>query len=536
MALDNKSLEIIVDELEKEIVGSFLTKPLYLGNKFFAFSYTSSDNDKRSKHGNLVFSLDSTLPLITYTNKRINSLNNDSSFFSSLKKISYSRVISISKTRGERIVTISLKPSEFDLSEVNSSYDFVLELFANHPNCYIVAYPSGKIISLYKEYTNIEKGIFVVKNSIFSPQREKEIPSSFSSFEEAMPYLTNNLYRQISLQSNNDINRFNSIYRKINDSKQLYLYGKEILPYSFNIDDIKKIKSSDIYDFIIEGSLNKDNQKNEQDLFLILNKLIKTSEKKISNFISDLKKANSNLIYKEYGQLIYMYQGEIKKGSKELKTDKYIIPLDKNLDAPNNANKYFRKYQKAKTAIEVLNGLIEKSKEENAYFKRKIIELEDGSNRDIEELKSELLSLGYIKRERNKKHIQKVSKGKKFIPHFILGNDYKLGYGMNGLQNEELTFNMAKDNDLFFHVKDYPGAHVILFGRQDDETLLLGCELSLYLSHLTSGEVMVTKKKNVKKISSKIGLVKIKSYNSYTIKNIRNASLSLFENSKINKI
>ena len=105
---------------------------------------------------------------------------------------------------------------------------------------------------------------------------------------------------------------------------------------------------------------------------------------------------------------------------------------------------------------------------------------------------------------------------------------------MNGLQNEELTFNQAKENDLFFHLKDYPGSHIILFGRQDNETILLGCELALFLSHLDSGEVMVTKKKNVKKNSLRIGLVKIKSYNSYMIKSIRKSSLSMFKNNKSN--
>ena len=528
VALDNKTLEIIVNKLSDELTNARINKPIFLGDKYFGFTY-SLEKDNSFKHGNLIFSLDSTLPLITYTEKKLSSLNNETSFFSSLKKISYSKIVSINKLKGERLVYIKLKPSEIDISETNTSYDLILELYANHPNYYIVAYPSGKIVSIYKEFTNIEKGIFVVKNSIYQYPKEKDIPSSFSNISDALPYFTNSIFRLLEKKSQGNIDTFNKYIKEINSSKQLYLYGSEILPYHFDLDSITKIDVFSIYDLINKTIEDKNKLEKEKDLILTLNKLIKASDRKIDNFISDQKKAKNNLVYKEYGQLIYMYQAEIKKGDKELKTDEYTIPLDKDLDAPKNANKYFRKYQKAKVAIDILDGLILKAKDENEYLKRKLVEASDGSTRDIVELKSELLSMGYLKKGKGKNFIQKVSKGRKYHPHFIMLDNYKIGYGMNGLQNEELTFNMAKDNDLFFHVKDYPGSHVILFGNEDDSSILLSCELALYLSHLDSGEVMVTKKKFVKKNSQKIGLVKIKSYNSYTIKNIRKESLSLFK-------
>lgn len=531
VALDNKTLEIIVSELNDKLTGARINKPIYLGDKNFGFTY-SVENNNKINHGNLIFSLDPSLPLITYSEKKYQSLSNTTAFFSSLKKISYTKIISVNKLPGERLIYIKLKASELDISETNSSYELIFELYANHPNCYIVAYPSGKIFSLYKEYANIEKGIFVVKNSLYQYPKKKIIPSSFSNFNEALPFFTNALYRILEKQSNNDINKFNGYIKAMNDSKQLYLYNNEILPYHFDLDKAKKLEASQIFDLINLGSEKKLLAEKEKELIKTLTKLVQSSDKKINNFISDQKKAKNNLIYKEYGQLIYMYQAEIKKGDKVLVTDKYSIPLDKNLNAPNNANKYFRKYQKAKAAISILDELIIKAKDENMYLKRKLVEASDGTNNDISELKFELYSLGYLKKGKGKNFIQKVSKNRKYHPHYIYGNNYKIGYGMNGLQNEELTFNIAKDNDLFFHVKDYPGSHIILFGNQDDENIRLSCELALYLSHLDSGEVMVTKKKFVKKNPLKIGLVKIKSYNSYMIKNIRKESLDLFEKNK----
>ena len=528
VALDNKTLEIIVKELSDKLTNARINKPLYLGDKYYGFTF-SKENNNSFEHGNIIFSLNPSLPLITYTSDRLESINSDTSFFSSLKKISYTTIESINKLKGERLVYIKLRASEYDITETNTSYDLILELYANHPNCYIVAYPSGKIISLYKEFTNIEKGIFVVKNSIYSYPKEKNIPTSFNNISDALPYFTNSIFRLLEKKSNGNIDIFNSLIKEINSSNQLYIYGKEILPYHFNLEDIKEIKVTDIYKILNQQNGDLLKQEKEKELIQTISKLIKSSDKKINNFISDQKKAKNNLIYKEYGQLIYMYQGEIKRGDKELKTDNYVIPLDKELDPPHNANKYFRKYQKAKSAIEILDDLIIKAKDENEYLRRKLVEASDGSSRDIVELKSELLSLGYLKKGKGKNFIQKVSKGRKYHPHFIIFDNFKIGYGMNGLQNEELTFNIAKDDDLFFHVKDYPGSHIILFGKQDEENILLCCELALFLSHLDSGEIMVTKKKFVKKNSLKTGLVKIKSYNSYTLKKIREESLTLFK-------
>ena len=244
-----------------------------------------------------------------------------------------------------------------------------------------------------------------------------------------------------------------------------------------------------------------------------------------------MKKAKQNLIYKEYGQYIYMCQSEIKNKDKVLEIEGYKIELDPKLSPSENANNYFKKYQKAKAATTILTNLIENAKLENTYLSKKLIEAKDGTARDIQELKTELHESGYLKSGKGKNYIQKYSKNRKYTPHYIILNNAKIGFGMNGLQNDELTFKIAKEDDLFIHVKDYPGSHVILFGNKSEDNIILACELALYLSHLDNGELMVCKKKYVKKNSLKLGLVKIKTYNSIVIKNIRNESINLFNSS-----
>ena len=146
------------------------------------------------------------------------------------------------------------------------------------------------------------------------------------------------------------------------------------------------------------------------------------------------------------------------------------------------------------------------------------------------ELKSELLEEGYIREAQGKKNnIKKVNRRKAYEPHYLNVNGGRIGFGMNGLQNEELTFQVAGKDDLFVHVKDYPGSHVVVLeGKENPEVVDLAMELALYLSHLDSGEVYLAKRKYVKKNPSRIGLVNILKYEVKVVKYIRKESLNLF--------
>ena len=127
-------------------------------------------------------------------------------------------------------------------------------------------------------------------------------------------------------------------------------------------------------------------------------------------------------------------------------------------------------------------------------------------------------------------HVQKVNRKKTYEPHYLLLDNGKIGFGMNGLQNETLTFKIADKNDLFFHVKDYPGSHVVILEGQDQENVkTTACELALYLSHLDSGTIMIARRKNVKKNPDRIGLVSILKYDTVNVRYIRATSLELFK-------
>lgn len=529
MALDNISLSIVADQLKEQLVGATLGNPLAIGEHQFGIPYSEVLPDS-IRHGTLVFSLEPNNPFVTYSYERYTKIPMNTPFFNSLKKLSMGNVTDVKKRKGERILTITISANPNDLTEINSGYDFILELFPNRPNCYIIAYPYGKIVSLYKEKTDLEKGIFVTRNVpyVYPPERDT-LPTKVEDIAEVRTYLTNFLYKNLTqyVESGHGLNE---TLERIASSKQIYLLGKDIVPFSFDKEEAKPLKVSDIYKTYIGDQKELAKKEKEKDLMKLIEKAIKVATKKLKNLQDDLASAKERLVYYDYGQMIYMYQAEVKKGDTVLERDGYKIKLNPLLDGPNNANKYFKLYRKAKSGIEILKGLIEKNIDEITYLEKKKDEAEDGTPRDILELKSELIQEGYIKEKQSKRYVPRASKNKKYEPHYLLVDGGKIGFGMNGLQNECLTFDIASKDDVFLHIKDYPGAHVVVLeGKENKKVMDIAAELACYLSHKDVGTVMIAKRKDVKKNPNHIGLVNILKYETVEVKGITDSSLELFK-------
>ena len=530
MALDNLSLNIITEELKSQMISTKLGKPFYLGENSYAFPYSKKENEVIT-HGSFVFRLEPTNPFVCYTKERFDKVNETSPFFNSLKKLTNGTVTGIEKFQGERILTLHIQSDKSDITETNDSYDFILELFPNRPNCYIIAYPYEKIISLYKEHTDLEKGIFLARNTTYHyPEPKEKLPLSLQDPEEARPYLPNATLRYLKSYVNELHHDLNDTLLKMSESKEIYVNKKDILSFDFGLPDAKKVKVEDLYHHFVSNQKEIAKLDKIKELLHLIQHSLKVAEKKKINLHNDLKTAEKRMSYLEYGQMIYLYQSEIKKGDKILERDGYTIPLNPKLDAIKNANFYFKKYSKAKSAIKILNEIIVKTENEIEYLKQKENEVQYGTPRDLMELKSELLEEGYIKEKQGRNTVYKVSKKHRYDPHILLLAGGKIGFGMNGLQNEELTFNLAKKENIFLHIKDYPGSHVVILeGENNQEVFLCALELVLYLSKLDSAEVMVAKKKDVKKNPGHIGLVNILKYETKIVKRIRPESRALFD-------
>ena len=220
---------------------------------------------------------------------------------------------------------------------------------------------------------------------------------------------------------------------------------------------------------------------------------IKKFEKKIGEMEKELFK------YKLYGETLMANLNKIQKGEKYVVLKNVYNPeetlnieLDETLTPQENAERYFEKYKKIKRGIEKLREKIENLK------KKEIIIAKAPLNKEENIVQKEI-----------RKHIRGVRV-------FTSPNGFKVYVAKGAKTADYLTFKIASPEDYFFHIKDSPGAHVILkCGKQEpsEEDIKFCAELALYYSKKRNSEkgiVSYAKRKYVKKFpEAKPGEVKI---------------------------
>ena len=230
---------------------------------------------------------------------------------------------------------------------------------------------------------------------------------------------------------------------------------------------------------------NRINQ-NARDIIKLITNLKARTERKLALRLQDLKKCENREELRIYGELIKANLHLIPNGSSFAEVPNYYdeelknirIPLNPAISPAANANKYFKDYKKTYTAEETLLALTKSDKDELIYFDSvldSITRCRDLS--DIAEIREELSDAGYIRQPQNRKK----QKPKNEFKEFISQEGYRILVGKNNRQNDYLTTVLANKGDLWFHTKNIPGSHVIVFCEgQDvsDETILKAATLA----------------------------------------------------------
>ena len=194
-----------------------------------------------------------------------------------------------------------------------------------------------------------------------------------------------------------------------------------------------------------------------------------------------------------------------------------VIPLSPILSPQQNAAKFYKDYARMKNAEKELTRQIAMGQEELSYLESVLDELNRaGSEQELEEIRRELQDTGYVKADSGKKRI----KQSKLAPmRFESTDGYPIYVGRNNRQNEELTFRMARKDDLWLHASKVHGSHVIIACAgvtPPDNTVTQAAQLAAYYAESTGGQniaVDMTPVKQVKKIpNGKPGMVIYHSY------------------------
>lgn len=261
------------------------------------------------------------------------------------------------------------------------------------------------------------------------------------------------------------------------------------------------------------------------DLVKLLTNNIERVSKKLVILNKTLSNSKDKEKYKIYGDLLTANLYNIKQGQTEIEVQNYYdegtvkIQLSPTLTPSQNAQRYYKKYNKAKTAEIEAAKQIKNAKNDLEYLESTLTAVETAdSESDLNAIRAELIAEGYLSRKINPKR-QKQAAAKPM--HFVSSDGFDIYVGKSNSQNDYLTTKFANSSDLWFHTKNIHGSHtVIKLGIDKDvpkSTITEAAEIAAYYSKAReSSQVPVdfTAIKNVKKPNgAKPGMVIYDNYN-----------------------
>lgn len=275
------------------------------------------------------------------------------------------------------------------------------------------------------------------------------------------------------------------------NGKPLDFSFMNILQYGTAAKTIRFESYSELLDsFYLERDKTERMRVKGQDLLRLLTNITERLTRKINTQKIELANSEDREQLRIKGDLIQANLYRIEKGMTEIEVENFYdeslpmikIKLNPALTPGQNAQKYYKDYRKAKNAQQYLTVEIEKAQQELLYIDTVFDSLSRAeTERELAEIKQELIDGGYIKRIRSK---QKM-KGTLPPLEFTSKSGLKILVGRNNVQNDKLTLKTARNYDLWFHTKDIPGSHTVIFSQgetPDDESILYAAQLAAYHS------------------------------------------------------
>lgn len=203
------------------------------------------------------------------------------------------------------------------------------------------------------------------------------------------------------------------------------------------------------------------------ELFKTLSNLKERAVRKAVNRSKELEDCRDKDKYKIYGDLIVANQYALQKGAIYYDLQNFYeenapvrVPADPALSPMQNAQKYYKEYRKKQTAESRLSDFIKAANDEAAYLDSVTDALSRAqTDPEITEIKNELVQTGFLKRRpaKNQKNTKQLRP-----MEFESSEGFKIFVGRNNIMNDKLTLKTAKNYDLWFHVKEGAGAHVVV--------------------------------------------------------------------------
>ncbi|WP_416335255.1 NFACT family protein [Anaerococcus sp. DFU013_CI05] len=567
MTYDGIVTRKIVNELNAKLLGGKIQKITQPSKNDIVFNvYSMGSNYK------LLISANNNEARINLTEKKYENPDTPPNFTMVLRKhINQGKIIDISQKGLDRVVIFSI--SSIDEMGFDTSKKLIVEIMGKYSNI-ILTDENYKIIDSIKrvsetmssvrqllpglKYEFVEDDKYDITDPNFSydikkldqklPDNAKPDKIFHKTYTGFSPIVGKEIaYRagidqRISwgLVSEDEKERMNDILYEIRDN----IASQNLCAYSYKSDKkIKEFHTLDLthldyekekYSLMSEAideffDVNKTHDRLNQiktDYIKKVNSHKKTTQKKINILNDNILNESKIEPLRKNGDLLSANVHRIKKGDKEIFLNDFYeenkeVKIDlEPLKTPwENAEGFYNKAKKIKNSVNYARKDLPKQKDYLNYLNQ-LIDFINRSNSidDLNDIRDEMIENHIIKK--TTKHKIKNKKSKPY--HFVTENNSDIYVGKNSSQNDYLTLKLANKDDLWFHVKDLPGSHVILRSENiNDDDILIAAYLAANNSSISSEEkidVDYTEKKNVNKAKgAKPGMVYYENFNTITI-------------------
>lgn len=543
--MDGIVVSAVVNELKKKILGFNINK---------IYEPEPDEIILIANKNKLLLCANPSCPRMNLTNySKINPQNAPMFCMILRKHIQNGRIVNIFQPDFERIVVFEIESSN-EFGDI-FFYKLIIEIMGKHSNI-ILTNDSDIILGSIKHVPITKSSVRQILPNfkyVMPPNKNKLNPLEISStqFLDLVENLVDKLFlykllngispemaKEIFFRTQTYKKNFCNTFLEIQQDLINNNYVNEIVldenkkPIALSAIDLKmysgyeKIKyeniSEAIENFYCEKSKINFLKQRTSDLHKVITNNISRCLKKCEIQVKTLEQTQNKDSLKLFGELIMANIYKIPNGSVFFIAKNYYdnnneikIELDENLTAVENAQKYFKKYNKQKRTQLAITEQINKNNLELNYFEGILQNLYMCENEsDIEEIQQELYQQKII-RKRNCRY-----KSQKFSPlHFISSDGFHIYVGKNNIQNDFLTLKFARSDDLWLHTKNIPGSHVVIRCERKEipkRTLIEAANICvLHSKAFSSSNVAVdyTHKKFVKKTSgAKPGMVIYENY------------------------
>ena len=517
MSFDGFFLHHMTEELRRELLGGRIQKI----NQPFEQELVLQIRSNRKSH-KLLLSAHSVFGRVQLTDTTFENPAVPNTFIMVMRKYLQGAVIeAIQQVENDRILEISVS----NKNEIGDSVavTLVIEIMGKHSNIILLDKASGKIIEAIKHVgfsQNSYRTILPGSTYVAPPQTGSLNPFTVGDeklfeilhTEDLEPKRLQQIFQGLGRDTATELSgrltadKLKTFRAFFASPTQPSLTEKSFSALLFSDSKTQMSTLSELLDTFYKDKAERDrvNQQASELIRRVENELEK-NRKKLGKQEEELLATENAEEFRQKGELLTTFLHQVPNDQEQVELDNYYtgekisISLDKALTPNQNAQRYFKRYQKLKEAVKHLTSLIEETRATILYLESVETALAQASLTEIAEIREELVQTGFIRRRQREK-IQKRQKPEKYL---ATDGQTIILVGRNNLQNDELTFKIAKKDELWFHAKDIPGSHVVITGnlQPSDEVKTDAAELAAYfskarLSNLVQVDMIETRKLN----------------------------------------